>query len=130
MFCAGEYVARCTQVFTLKAADASPGECCTQIRIFTRAFSDSSPTRIARYIHHWSKRPSQSSCVRLSCCNTTRPLCQRWIPARCFAERNGKDSAVAMNGVEPKQQRNLQSRLFHGNALKFICAFCTAHIER
>ena len=54
----------------------------------------------------------------------------RRIPTAGFGERNGQDRSIAMNHVEPEQQRNFQPRLFHGNALQFVRLLRAAHVER
>ena len=57
-------------------------------------------------------------------------LHRRRIPGCCFAEGNGKDSAVTMNDIETKQERNLQTRFFHCHMLKLISSLRSENVER
>src|SRR2546423_11516033 len=58
-----------------------------------------------------------------------RPFGNYRVPTTCFAERDGKDCAVAMNHVKAEEHGNLQARFVHSNALQFVCAHGPAHIQ-
>src|ERR1044072_678709 len=120
MLGAGDDLVRSAVVTALKSANARARHLRTEERIFTRAFSNSSPARVARDINHRRERPvnARSSCFRGG--NAGRAFCRRGIPGCRFAERYRKDGAITMNDIETEDERNLQTRFGQGHALEFI----------
>src|ERR1051326_1905049 len=117
-------------ISTLKTTHARRSKRSTQKRIFTGAFADASPTRIASDIKHRRKRPAYAVIICLLRGHGSRSLSHHRIPTTRFAERDRKDRAVTVNGVEPKQQRNLQARLVYCNALTLVCSLYAANVQR
>src|SRR5213075_2360978 len=97
--------------------------------IFTRTFRNASPTRVARDVQHRRKRPTHASVVGFLRSYGSRTFRQSRIPTTCFSKRNGEDRAIAVDHVEAKQNRNLQTRLVHRNALHLIRALRAANVE-
>jgi hypothetical protein len=129
MFRTGEYLIRRAVIVTLKSAHARTREGGPEKRIFTCAFTDSSPTRIARDIDHRRKRPTQSDVVRFLRRNGSRAFGQRRIETARFTEWNREDRAITVNHVEAKQNGNLQTRLIHRHSLHLVRALGATNVE-
>src|SRR5688500_6981520 len=125
-----EYLAWLRIVVALKTADTRACESGAQKRILSRAFGDSSPTRIAHDVDHRREGPTQTGRVRFFRRDAAGTLGQRRIPGSSLSEWYRKDRAVSVNRVEPKQQRDLQTRLFHRDALKLIWLPTITNIQR
>src|SRR6185369_9118347 len=130
MFRARENLVRSAVIVTLKSAHTRTGERGTEERIFTRAFSDAAPTRIARDVDHRCKGPTQADVISFLCSNRSRTFGECRIPTARLREWNRKDRAITVNYIEAKQDRYLQSRFIDGDALELVCALRATNVER
>jgi len=101
----------------LKAAHPRGSHQRAEIGILTRAFGDPAPARIARDVYHRRVRPVDAKRRGLLSRRTRRRLGGVGIERPRFRERNREDGAIAVDHVEAEQQRDLETRLRHGDAL-------------
>src|ERR1041385_9497898 len=81
-------------ISTLKTTHARRSKRSTQKRIFTSAFADASPTRIASDIKHRRKRPAYAVIICLLRGHGSRSLSHHRIPTTRFAERDRKSTRL------------------------------------
>src|SRR5205814_3486120 len=99
------------------AAHAGDGERGAEVRILARALDDASPARIACDVHHGGEGPVHTGRRRFGGSYPCIALCDVGIPARGLAERDGELRAVAVNDVEPEDERDVESALLDRDAL-------------
>src|SRR6266404_4865009 len=102
----------------------------TEERIFAGAFSDAPPARVPRNIHHRRKGPADSACRRFLRRDTRCLFHQRWLPSCSKPERDWKCSAVAVNEVQTKNQRNMQTGILYRDLLQCVGFTRPGNIEQ
>jgi len=117
------------QIVALETAHACDRDLAAEIDILARAFGHATPARIARNVDHRREGPVNAlrrSFGRRYSCRLFNGL---EVPACRFAERDGKDGAVAVDHVVTKEQRNLQPRLFNRQPLQLARIFGGKGVE-
>src|SRR5689334_2293817 len=129
VFCTREDLVCGAVIITLKPTHTRARKRGAEKRIFARAFTDASPTRIACDVDHRREGPTQSHVVRFLCGNRGGAFRECRIPTARLSERNRKDRAITVNHVEAEQHRNLQSRLVHRHTLHLVRTLRAANAE-
>ena len=85
--------------------------------IFAKTFGDAAPAWISAQVHHRGEGPVVAPGGSFARGNSLGVLEKFRLPGACFTERDGKDSAKAVNGIVTEDQRNAETRLLDGNSL-------------
>ena len=88
-----------------------------------------SPARIACNIDHGREDPGDAVGTRLLSGNARDSFGRFGIPACRHGQRHGKRGAVAVDDVEPKENGNVQARLFHRDVLIAVGFLGSHHVE-
>jgi len=129
MFEAGGDAVGRGQVFSLKSAHAGDGHPAAEISIFTRPFGDSAPARIPGDVNHGRKGPVNARSTRLSGGDGRALFSQLGVPARSLGERNRKNGLVAMDDIQPEEDRNAETRVLHCELLQGVGLRGAADVE-
>src|SRR5258705_3070454 len=95
-----------TDAITLKSAHLCFGYRRTQIGVFTGAFNDAPPARIARNVYHRRKRPVDADGSSFTGGNRLRPLDHFRIPRSSHSNWHREDRVKTVNDIEAKDKRN------------------------
>jgi len=120
VFEAGEHVVRGADSWTLEAADLGAGDGGAEVGIFSGAFHDAAPARIAGDVEHGGEGPVDADRTGFSSGDGLGALYCLRIPGRGHGERDRKDGAEAVDDVEPEDERNVQARVVDGEMLETI----------
>ena len=101
----------------LEAAHARRRHERAEIRVFARAFGDAPPARVAGDVHHRRVGPVDSRGRRFGARGPGRRLRYVGVERTRFGEGNREDRPEAVDHVEPEQERDLEPRLGHRDAL-------------
>ena len=102
----------------------------SEIWIFACAFRDTPPTRVARNVYHWRKRPADPGGRRFLRRNARRFLHKLWLPGGGKSKWNRECGAKAVNHVESKNQRYVQARILNRDILQRVGFARPRHIEQ
>src|SRR5581483_12393073 len=97
----------------LVSANIGLGELGGEEWIFSFAFGNASPTRIAGNVDHGRERPANPVGRGLMGGKVGSLLYKRGVPRCGERERDGKCGAIAVNDVESENERNVQARFLH-----------------
>lgn len=129
MLRAGEDRVRRRDVLSLKAAHVRDGHRRAEIRIFAGAFGNAAPPWIAGDVDHRSERPSNAAGAGLARGDSRRQLGRTRIPRAGDPQRDREDRPETVDDIVREEQRDLQSRLFDGDALQSIRLRGSAEVE-
>ena len=107
----------------LESPHLGPSHRGPEIWVLAGSFLNSTPTCIASNVHHRRERPPDPcspSLIRREC---LRLFLDRGIPRRSHPERYWEEGAIAMDHVQPKEQRDVQATLLDGEMLHPIHHF-------
>ncbi len=102
---------------TLESAHLGPRHGRAQIGVFTGAFNNAAPTRIARNIHHGSEGPLDAGRTRILGRHPLGMFFDRRVPGGSHRQRDRKDGAIAVDYVKAYEQGNVQARPVNGHML-------------
>ncbi len=87
-------------------------------RVLARALGNAPPARVLADVHH--RRIGQIDAVigGLFCAHARGLLPQLIVKCAAFCQRNGRNGAIAVNDIAPKQNRDSESGLFNRNLLQ------------
>src|SRR5258705_884464 len=105
---------------TLKSAHLCRRHHRTEIGVFTGAFNNASPARVARNIDHRRKRPVDADGARFAGSNTLRALHHFRIPRSSHSNWHREDRVKTVNDVEAEDKRNFKARFGDGYFLQAI----------
>src|SRR5882724_13080401 len=111
---------RAPDTITLKSAHLCCGHCRPEIGVFTGAFNNTSPTRVARNIDHWRKRPVDAGGARFAGSNALGALHHFRVPRSSHSNWHGEDRVKTVNDVEAEDKRNFKARFGDGYFLQAI----------
>ena len=120
VFEAGDDAIRRGDIGALETAHGGGGVESTQPRIFTEAFRNAAPARIAREVDHRREGPIDADGRGFPRRNCLRFLKQVRFPRARQGQRNGKDGAETVDGIVSEDQRDAEPALFDGDALQPI----------
>src|SRR5258705_13200549 len=100
-----------TDAITLKSAHLCFGYRRTQIGIFTGAFNDAPPARVARNIYHRRNRPVDADRPRLTSRNRLRALDHLRIPRSSHSNWHRENSVETVDDGEAEDKRNFKAQL-------------------
>ena len=120
MLCCRAHASRPAGHCSLKAPDLGLGETRRQPGVLARAFRNPPPARVARHVQHRREGQRNSSRRGFARRRPCRCLPKPFVHGRSFAQRNGKDGAVAVQYIQREQQRNGQPRFRQCNFLQLV----------
>ena len=118
MFCTGCHRCGGSEIGTLKSAHHCRTESGGQIRVFAKAFGNTSPARIACNVEHRGKGPADTLGSGFEC----RYLCSffnnRGVESGSLTQWYGEDGVIAVNHITGKHDGHTAS--LHGSPLQTV----------
>ena len=116
----GNDVVRCAQLTALEAAHLGDGHRRAEVRVFSRALDDPTPTWIARDVDHRRERPVDADGTRLTGGDRLATLDRLGIPGGRHRNRHRKNRAEPVDHVESEQHGDAEAITFDREPLQAV----------
>ena len=117
-------------MIVLKTADLRLCKAGSQIRIFARAFRDSSPTGIPGHVDHRGKMPCNSCCSGFLCRHRCGLLHEFGVEGSGLRDSDRVDGTETVNDIQTEDQRNAQAAFLDCDLLQFVHLHGILHHQR